>query len=242
MLRDACAVIAIKAPDGDRRAHDVCGPIACSALLRRGDGALLHVGHEAVRILPATGSPHLVDGLGLPCLAEHRQQMPLPRAAQERLGHRREMLPAFSRPLIASPGGEQLEMGRVLPMAPMGVYHGTGATPARLPPAGALAIIQALHSTAHERAQYDRGVLVQGRAKHRRHRQDDVPRDDALRENLAPLTDPVVDLHVGAPQAYGRLTTHRHQGLALATVRAARLDIPHVFRVAPPRIFVTRPS
>src|SRR5215471_5084135 len=48
-------------------------------------------------------------------------------------------------------------------------------------------IIQALRPAAHECAQYDRGVLVKGRAEHRRHRQDDMAIDHALVEDPAHL-------------------------------------------------------
>src|SRR5213080_5016614 len=40
MIRDACAIIAIDAPDRDRRAHDVLGDVARHTLILRRDGAL----------------------------------------------------------------------------------------------------------------------------------------------------------------------------------------------------------
>jgi len=67
--------------------------------------------------------------------------------------------------------------------------HHDRATPERFAPDGAREIIQALHPTAHERAQHDRRVLGEGGAEHRRDCQDDVPRDDALVEDLAHLGD-----------------------------------------------------
>ena len=67
----------------------------------------------------------------------------------------------------------------------------------KLRPDGAIEIIQALRPTAHQRAQQHLGVLVKGRAEHRRERQDDVPIDDALVEDLAHLTDPVVHVDFG---------------------------------------------
>src|SRR6266699_1847429 len=54
MVCDPLTIIAINAPDGDRRAHDVCGHVARHALIPRWDGALLHVGHQPVRVLPET--------------------------------------------------------------------------------------------------------------------------------------------------------------------------------------------
>src|SRR2546427_7516858 len=89
------------------------------------------------------------------------------------------MLPTRSLGIISPTGGEQMQMGVVLPIAPMGVEH-RDVTPSEcLAPDGAVEIIQALPPTAHERAQHDRRVLVKGRAEHRRHRQDDMPIDDA---------------------------------------------------------------
>src|SRR5262245_97494 len=142
------------------------------------------------------------------------------------------MLPTSFRRIVASAGGEQVQVRVVLPIAAMRVEHGNVAPPERLAPDVTIEIIQALRPTAHERAQHDCRVLVKGRAEHRRDRQDDVPIDDALMEALAHLADPVVHGDFGAPQAQRRLTAHRHQVLALATVQAAVLGIAYFFRVA----------
>src|SRR4029453_325840 len=109
-----------------------------------------------------------------------------------------DMLPALSLAIIPPTGGEQMPMGMVLAMAPMGVEHRDGATPERLAPDVAIDIIQALHPTAHECAQHDRRVLVESRAEHRRARQDDMPIDHPLVEDLAHLADPVVHGDFGA--------------------------------------------
>src|SRR5438128_11464080 len=70
------------------------------------------------------------------------------------------MLPTRSLGIISPTGGEQMQMGVVLPIAPMGVEH-RDVTPSEcLAPDGAVEIIQALPPTAHERAQHDRRVLV----------------------------------------------------------------------------------
>jgi len=63
----------------------------------------------------------------------------------------------------------------------------------------AVEIIQALDSTAHERTQHDRCVLIEGGAEHRRHRQHDVPIDDPFLEDLTPLTHPGIDMDLGTP-------------------------------------------
>src|SRR5215831_5672343 len=158
--------------------------------------------------------------------------MPLPFATQEIVGQVLEMLPARALAIIPPTGGEQMQMGMVLAIAAMRVEHRDGAPSERLALDGAIEIIQALRPTAHERAQHDCRVLVKGRAEHRRDRQDDVPRDDALMEALAHLADPVVHGDFGAPQAQRRLTAHRHQVLALATVQAAVLGRAYFCRVA----------
>ena len=123
-------------------------------------------------------------------------------------------------------------MSMILPIAAMRVEHCDGASLERLAPDGAIEIIQALRPTAHERAQYDRRVLVKSGAEHGRHRQDDVPIDDALMEHPAHLAHPGVDVHLGAAQAQGGFAAHRHPMGALATVLAAVLDIAHLGWVA----------
>src|SRR5713101_407342 len=108
MVRDPLAIIAINTPDGDRRAHHVFGHIARQALILRWDFALVHVGHQAVGILPETRIHQLVDRLGLERLAHHAQQVPLPLAAQQLVGQILQMLPALSRTIIAPTGGDQM--------------------------------------------------------------------------------------------------------------------------------------
>jgi hypothetical protein len=131
------------------------------------------------------------------------------------------MLPAVPLAIIAPTGGEQLEMGMVLPMAAMRVEHRDVTTPERLASDRALEVIQALPPAAHQGAQHDRGVLVEVRAKHGWDRQEDVPRDHPLVEDLTHLADPGVDGDFGTPQAQGRFTAHRDEVCALATGQAA---------------------
>jgi hypothetical protein len=75
-------------------------------------------------------------------------------------------------------------------------------------------------------------TIRESRAEHRGDRQDDVPINHALVEDPAHLADPVVHVDFRTTQAQRRLTAHRHQVLALATVQAAVCDIAHLFRVA----------
>src|SRR5258708_26823069 len=77
--------------------------------------------------------------------------MPLPLTAQERIGQILEMLPAFSRPIQASAGSEQMQVRVILPIAPMCVEHCDVAPPEPLAPDGAIEVIQALCPTAPER-------------------------------------------------------------------------------------------
>ena len=102
----------------------------------------------------------------------------------------------------------------------------------RLAPDRTVEIIQALRPAAHERAQDNRCVLVEGHAEHRRDRQDDMPIDDPCMEHLADLADPVIDVDFGTPQAQRRFAAHRHPMGALATLQATVFDIAHLLRVA----------
>src|SRR5215813_12296514 len=129
--------------------------------------------------------------------------MPLPLAPQQVVGQVREMLPARSLGLIAPTGGEQMQMGMVLPIAAMRVEHGDVAPLEHLPLNGTVEIVEALRPAAYQRTQRDRRVLVKGRAEHRWHRQDDMPIDDAFVEDPTDLTDPVVHSDFGAAQAQG---------------------------------------
>jgi hypothetical protein len=122
----------------------------------------------------------------------------------------------------------------VLPIAAMGVEHRNGATPERLAPDCAIDIIQTLPPAAHQRAQQDRRVLVEGRAEHRWDRQDNVPINDAHMENLAHLVDPVIDIDFGTPQAQRRFTAHGHPVCTLATLLAAVFEVPHLLGIATP--------
>ncbi len=86
----------------------------------------------------------------------------------------------------------------LLAITPMRVEHRAVASLERLPPDRAVEIIEALRPTAYKRAQDDRSMLVESGAEHRRDRQDDVPIDDALMEDLTHLAHPVV--HIRLPR------------------------------------------
>src|SRR5712692_11337672 len=134
MVRDSLAIIAINAPDGNRRAHDVCGHVARQTLILRWDFAFLHVGHQAVGIFPETRIHQLVDRFGFERLAHHAQQVPLPLATQQLVGQVMHVFPALPLAIIAPTGRNQMQMGMVVPIAPMRVKHRDVATPERLAP------------------------------------------------------------------------------------------------------------
>src|ERR1043166_3594591 len=109
------------------------------------------------------------------------------------------MLPAVSQPIVASTRGEHMQMGMVLAITPVRMEDHDIAPLEWLAVDGAIKIIQALDSTAPERTQHDRRVLVEGGAEQRRHRQNDVPIDDPFMEDLTHLTHPSIDMDLGTP-------------------------------------------
>ena len=123
----------------------------------------------------------------------------------------------------------------LLPIAPMRVEDRDGATLQCLPPDCAIEIIQALRTTAHQGAQHDRRVVVEGRAEHRRHREDNMAIDDPLVEDLAHLADPVIAVDFGTSSAQRRFAAHRHQVLPLATAQAAVFEVPYLLGIATPK-------
>jgi hypothetical protein len=120
----------------------------------------------------------------------------------------------------------------LLPIAAMRVEHDDISPLEPLAPDLAKEIIHAPGATSHQRTQQDRRIVIEGRAKHRRDRQDDVAIDHPLVEHLAHLTDPVVDVDFGAPQTQRRFTTHGDTMGALPTLQTAVFDIAHLLRVA----------
>src|SRR6266567_1736829 len=234
MVRDPVAIIAINAPDRDRGTHDIFGHVARQTLILRRDVALLDVAHQAVGILLETPIHQLVDDLRLERLAHHAQQMPLPLAMEQLIRQVMQVFPALALLIIAPTGGDQMQMGMVLTIAAMGVEHHDGATLESLAPDLALKIIQALPPTPHQGAQHDRGVMGEGRAEHRRARQDDVPIDHPLVEHRAHLADPGIHVDFGAPQAQRGLTAHRHPMGALSTLQATVFNIAHLVGISTP--------
>jgi hypothetical protein len=97
------------------------------------------------------------------------------------------MLPAVSQPIVASTGGEPMQLGMVLAMTPVRMEDHDRATLEWLACDGAVAILQALDPTAHACTQHDRRVLVEGGAEQRRHRQNAVPIDAPCMEDLTHL-------------------------------------------------------
>jgi hypothetical protein len=122
------------------------------------------------------------------------------------------------------PGGDQMQRGMVLAIAPRRVQHHAGATLQCLAPDLAKEIIHASGTTSHQRTQHDRSGVLEGRAQHGRDRQDEVAIDHPLGEPLADLAHPVVNIDFGTAQAQRRFTAHRDEMFALATVETAVCD------------------
>ena len=85
VIGDPLAIIAIKAPEGDRWTHHIFGQIGRQALIARRDIALLYVGDEPVAISRVTEINQTVDLCRPQRLSQHRQQMPLPLFSQHRI-------------------------------------------------------------------------------------------------------------------------------------------------------------
>src|SRR5881398_3530930 len=103
-------------------------------------------------------------------LAKRVHQVPLPLVTQELVRQKTPMLPALRRRIIATTGGDQVQVRVVLTVTPVCMDHGDVAPPERLAPDLAIKSVQALHPASHQRAHQHRGVLVKDRAKHRRDR------------------------------------------------------------------------
>ncbi len=82
-------------------------------------------------------------------------------------------------------------------------------------------IIQTLDTTLHEGTQQRVGVLIKRRSLHIRHRQDNMPIDDAFMEHLADLSHPIIHIDLGTSQAQRRLTAHGNEMLALTTIETS---------------------
>src|SRR5262249_32315062 len=108
-------------------------------------------------------------------------------------------LPARVLGLIASTGGEHMQMGMALAITPVRMEDHDIAALEWLACDGAIVIIQALDPTAHAGTQHDRRVLVESGAEHGQHRQNNVPIDDPFMENLTHLTHPVIDMDLSTP-------------------------------------------
>ena len=94
----------------------------------------------------------------------------------------------------AATGGDDVQMGVVLPMAAMrlddddvAAFEGSATDPAE-------DIIQAPHPTTHERTQHRLSLLIKCFPEELRHGQDDMAVDDSFMEQLAQLGDPGVHI------------------------------------------------
>jgi hypothetical protein len=95
MIGDVVPIIAIDAPQRDRRTDDIRGQVGRQALVACWDIPFLHVRHTPLAIARVTGINEPLALLGLQCLAQHGEQMPLPLLAQQGIGPIVEMHPLF---------------------------------------------------------------------------------------------------------------------------------------------------
>jgi hypothetical protein len=86
MIGHLVPIIAINAPERDRGTHHLFSQIGGQALIPGRHIALLHVRHKPFAIAPITCIDQPLDLLGLHCLSEHRQEMPLPLFPQQGIG------------------------------------------------------------------------------------------------------------------------------------------------------------
>src|SRR5262252_5169748 len=121
MLGDAVAIIAVDAPQRDRRTHHILGAIRRQTLISCGHLSLLHVGDKPLTIACITRLHQPMDFLTLHCLSQHRQQMPLPLFPQPGIWHIVEMDPLFALGIPTATGGDARQMRTVLAMAAMGL-------------------------------------------------------------------------------------------------------------------------
>jgi hypothetical protein len=227
MGRAPLASIVIHTPDGERGAEHLCGDVARHTLILGRDVAFVDVRHQAMGRLSATRLHQPVPRLRRERRAYHAPQRPWPRATQQRLGPILQRLPALPLAIQASTRGDQGQRRMVLAMAPRRVEPHDGATLPCLAPALAQAILHAPGATSPQRTQHERRVVREGRAKHRRDRQDDVALDHPLVAHRAHLPAPVVDVDCGAPHTPRRLTTHGDTRGALPTLQTARRARAH---------------
>src|SRR5713101_8524907 len=115
--------------------------------------------------------------------------MPLPLTTEQRIGQVLQVFPALSRRIIAPTGGEQMQMGMVVPIATMRMGHHDVATSERLAPDLAKKVIHALHPAAHQCTQQEPGILIEGRAEHGWDGENDVAIDHPFMQYLAHLVD-----------------------------------------------------
>jgi len=138
------------------------------------------------------------------------------------------MHPLLSLLRPSATGGNAGKRRLVWAMAPMGLHHDDGAALALLVSYGAEKIIPAPDTTSHPSTEQRIGVLIKRGAQDIRDGQNEVTRDHPVMEPLTDLSDPVVDIDLGASQTERGLTAHRHEVLALATVLTAVRDVTHL--------------
>ena len=164
MIRDPVPIVAINTPERDGWTHHIFGQIPRQTLILCRHIALLHVRHKPFAISRVTGIDKSIDRRSPHPLPEHRQQIPLPFLAQQAIGYIVQMPPLAGLAIPSATGGDDMQMGIVLPIAPMGLDNHDVAALEGVATDSGEDIIQALDATTHERAQQDMCVLIEGGA------------------------------------------------------------------------------
>ncbi len=108
------------------------------------------------------------------------------------------MHPALGLLIPATTGGDEVQMGVVLAIAAVRLDDHDVAALEGAATDLAEAIIQALDSTAHESAQQDGCMVIEGRASHGGYGKDNVSIDDALMQHMTHLAHPIIHIDFGA--------------------------------------------
>src|SRR5215510_11618490 len=121
MMDDSLSIIASDTPERDGRTHHIFREIRRQALIPCRDVTLLDVGHKPLAISLITRIHQPLNRLGLHRLSYHGQQIPLQLLAQHTIRDVVEMDPLLRLVIPSATGGKEVQMGVILPIAPMGL-------------------------------------------------------------------------------------------------------------------------
>ena len=145
-----------------------------------------------------TRIPQTLAGAALHRLAQHGQQRPLPRLAQQAIRHVVQRDPRAGLRLPAATRRQQVQRRGVRPLTAMRLEAHDGAALEDAATDAADDVLHAPHSTAHARTPPPFGLLRKRVPASRRPGQDAMTGADALMAPLAALATPVIDGDFGA--------------------------------------------